>query len=688
MQAPDQIERDAWIDLLRVASVAVVVIGHWVTTTVIWEDDRIGIENALSVVRGSHISTWLIQVMPVMFFVGGFSNYRSYDRHDRAYLGFLRSRLARLLAPTLVFVGIWTVIGFVAQVSDLGLPNIVDRAADLAALPFWFLGLYLFVVALAPMMLQLHRRFGSRAAGAMAGGAALVDLVHHGLGVPHIGYLNFALVWLLAHQIGFLYADGSLVRLSQRAVLAATAAGLAMLVLLTTVGGYPVSLVGVPGDERWNTNPPSLALVALTCWLIGLALLAREPLQRSARRWQPWIARGECERPDGVPVARFGAGYRRCRGLSAGDAETGYRDRRVVDSASGVDSRRGRGAAVAGGAFPTIRGAPEAASCDVCAAIICRNCCGRCRADRLCDPGFRSHGIQSTHRSTWRGPPRTRIDSRAQSPSPRRRHPPSRCAVLVADAEKASCALDCLCLPPRLGMARSRRRRATRDELGYCPGPRCDWGGRPRCAPIVPAGGATMNDPPAAADCELIGDGFLGQPVNAISSLTFVLVGLLLMRRRPVLGWAGIAVGFGSFLFHGPMPGWGKWAHDVSLALVAVAIAFEARPRVVAVITGAVAAVFAIWPGVAEAVTAILAIEAAAIVFARRSQIRTGPGVAAALMLVAGAVIAALSRSGGPLCDPDTIVQGHGVWHLLAAGALWLWTLASERAPAESRPRS
>jgi len=197
-----------------------------------------------------------------------------------------------------------------------------------------------------------------------------------------------------------------------------------------------------------------------------------------------------------------------------------------------------------------------------------------------------------------------------------------------------------------------------------------------------------MNDPPAAADCELIGNGFLGQPVNAISSLTFVLVGLLLMRRRPVLGWAGIAVGFGSFLFHGPMPGWGKWAHDVSLALVAVAIAFEARPRVVAVITGAVAAVFAIWPGVAQAVTAILAIESAAIVFARRSQIRTGPGVAAALMLVAGAVIAALSRSGGLLCDPDTIVQGHGVWHLLAAGALWLWTLASERAPAELRPRS
>ncbi len=284
-----------WIDVLRVASVAVVVVGHWVTTTVIWETDRIGIENALSVVSESHLVTWLIQVMPVMFFVGGFSNFRSFDRHERMYLAFLRTRLTRLLAPTLVFIGIWTVVGLASQLSGADLPNIVDRAADLAALPFWFLGLYLVVVALTPAMVALHRRFGWRAAAAMAVGAGVVDIVHHGLGVPGVGVINFAFVWLLAHQLGFLYADASLLRLPRRVVAVAAVISLVVLVLLTTVGDYPVSMVGVPGEERWNTNPPSFALVALSVLIIGLELLIRSPLQRLASRRRQGIQRVNSE---------------------------------------------------------------------------------------------------------------------------------------------------------------------------------------------------------------------------------------------------------------------------------------------------------------------------------------------------------------------------------------------------------
>lgn len=30
------------------------------------------------------------------------------------------------------------------------------------------------------------------------------------------------------------------------------------------------------------------------------------------------------------------------------------------------------------------------------------------------------------------------------------------------------------------------------------------------------------------------------------------------------------------------------------------------------------------------------------------------------------------SRTGGPLCDPDSLVQGHAVWHLLCAVSVWL----------------
>jgi len=286
-------ERDVWIDLLRVGSVAIVVLGHWLTTTVIWSNDYMGIENALSVVRSSHPVTWLIQVMPLMFFVGGFSNQRSYARHDGSYLPFLRTRYIRLLQPTLWFIAIWTAVAIGAEVSGMALPNLVDRAADLAALPFWFLGLYVFVVALAPPMLGLHRRFGWRVLAALALGAVLVDVGYHGLGIEHLGALNFGFVWLLAHQLGFFYADGTLLQVPRRTVAWVVAASLAGLIVLTTAGGYPVSMVGVPGDDRWNTNPPSFALIVLTLWLVGVALLLRPILLRllSSRRAARFVTR-------------------------------------------------------------------------------------------------------------------------------------------------------------------------------------------------------------------------------------------------------------------------------------------------------------------------------------------------------------------------------------------------------------
>jgi hypothetical protein len=45
-------------------------------------------------------------------------------------------------------------------------------------------------------------------------------------------------------------------------------------------------------------------------------------------------------------------------------------------------------------------------------------------------------------------------------------------------------------------------------------------------------------------------------------------------------------------------------------------------------------------------------------------------------MVVGSGVAAATyraSRSGGPLCRPDSLVQGHGLWHGLTALMLWWW---------------
>jgi fucose 4-O-acetylase-like acetyltransferase len=170
---------------------------------------------------------------------------------------------------------VWLLIAVVAEPMPLPEPNIVERAADIAALPFWFLGLYVVVVALAPPMLRLHRRLGWWVPAALAAGAAAVDGVVHGLGHEAVGVANYAFVWLLPHQLGFFYEEGRLERISGIAAGTVALAGLAGLVLAVTVAGYPVSMIGVPGEDRWNTDPPSLALIALTAWLLGLALLAR-----------------------------------------------------------------------------------------------------------------------------------------------------------------------------------------------------------------------------------------------------------------------------------------------------------------------------------------------------------------------------------------------------------------------------
>lgn len=283
--------RDSFIDAMRVLAVLVVVAGHWVTTTVVWDRSSIDVENALSAIPAAHPATWVLQVMPILFFVGGFANVRSLARHGGNDLAYLRTRMGRLLAPTLVFIVLWLAIGVAADILPIGDPNPLGRGADLAALPFWFLGLYVIVIALAPGLLRLHRRFGWRVPAALVVGALVVDLAVHGWGFEGAGVLNYGFVWLLPHQLGFFYADRSDSWRQRSSAAAMAALGFAGVVALVAVAHYPMSMVGVPGAERWNTDPPSLAIVALTFWLVGAVLLARPAVVAWASRMPSILAR-------------------------------------------------------------------------------------------------------------------------------------------------------------------------------------------------------------------------------------------------------------------------------------------------------------------------------------------------------------------------------------------------------------
>ncbi|MFD6274293.1 acyltransferase [Streptomyces sp. NPDC060209] len=283
------VTRDRYIDLLRVLSLGTVVLGHWLMAAVTTD----GVGNLLAVVPGLQLLTWVLQIMPVFFFVGGFSHALSYrsllrrrpeDSTSSVYPSFLRARLQRLLRPTMVFVLVWGAAALVVQLLGGG-GGLTGVTLRLVTQPLWFIGIYLAMVAFTPALLKLHDRYGWGAFAALAGAAATVDLLRFAAGVPYVEFLNFAFVWLAVHQLGFLRADG---RIRRPAFLAG--AGLAAAVALVALGPYPLSMVGMPGEKISNMAPPTLALLGHGLWLVGAVELLRAPGARLVARPRVWRA--------------------------------------------------------------------------------------------------------------------------------------------------------------------------------------------------------------------------------------------------------------------------------------------------------------------------------------------------------------------------------------------------------------
>ena len=281
--------RERYVDFLRVFSLAVVMLGHWFMAGVEWQDGRLVASNVLEAAPAAQWLTWVFQIMPVFFVVGGFSNTASWTaaaRDGRGYGEWLGGRLTRLVRPVLVFAGVWVVA--VAALAAVGVAPAAVRAGSIAQ-PLWFLAAYVVVVAVAPAMVAAQRRWGWRVSVALAGAVAAVDLLRWPLGVPLVGWLNLALVWLFAHQLGVAWRDGAVARWSRRRFWLLAGAGLVGLFVLTGVLAYGRSMVGV-GDGRSNTFPPSLGLVALGVWQFGLAMLVRPAVDRWLDRPRAWAA--------------------------------------------------------------------------------------------------------------------------------------------------------------------------------------------------------------------------------------------------------------------------------------------------------------------------------------------------------------------------------------------------------------
>ncbi|AXO35486.1 acyltransferase [Micromonospora echinospora] len=300
--------RERYIDLLRAVAIAMVVLGHWGVTAIGYDDGRPAGHSALADLRWAWPLTWVAQVMPVFFLVGGYANAASLTSRRRrggSATGWLVDRSARLVRPTTVLLLVLAAGAGIATLRGADATQ-VRAVVWFATIPLWFLVAYVAVVALTPPMYALHRRFGLAVPMVLVALVALGDLGRL-LGPAALADGNYLLGWLAVHQLGFAWYDAArpdtraehagrrgLLRrglpLSRRAGALLLGGGLVALVLLTTAGPYPVAMLHVPGERLDNAAPPSLALMAAAAAQLGLILLLRRPAGRWLRRSGPWQA--------------------------------------------------------------------------------------------------------------------------------------------------------------------------------------------------------------------------------------------------------------------------------------------------------------------------------------------------------------------------------------------------------------
>jgi fucose 4-O-acetylase-like acetyltransferase len=278
--------RNRYADFLRAVAISAVVLGHWLMAAVWVDDSGFHADNILSSVPATQWLTWALQVMPLFFLVGGFSNAVGWKRYEGGYGGWLHNRLLRLVMPTVPLVGVWSVLGLIAPQFGLD-PRLARLGSQVALVPLWFLAVYVLMVAATPLTASVWARYRGRVVFALAAGAVATDIVRN-LSFVHVGFINYVFVWGSIYLLGHAWQDGAF-RQVRRARQLAAIGGIA-LVAMTVGGPYHISMVGVPGVEFGNTAPPSAALLALGFAQIGLALCLEAPMRRYLRRPGPWAA--------------------------------------------------------------------------------------------------------------------------------------------------------------------------------------------------------------------------------------------------------------------------------------------------------------------------------------------------------------------------------------------------------------
>lgn len=282
--------RNRVVDVWRVIAIVVVIFGHWLAASIwLMPDDEIRLMNSLEWIPYAGWATWVVQVMPIFFFVGGYANARALSRgREVDRVAWITSRVRRLFTPVIPLVLVWT-----ALIVVLGpfLPADVVRAGAMSAtVPLWFISVYVSLTALAPFTHAWWQRQGLLSLALLCGAAVVVDIARFAFDVSGIGWVNFLFVWAAVHQVGYWWADRDTLGRPITSAFGWTAAGLSLAVLIavTWIGWYPVAMVGVPGSELTNMTPPTFAIAILGGMQMGIVWATKDAFSRKLASVRAW----------------------------------------------------------------------------------------------------------------------------------------------------------------------------------------------------------------------------------------------------------------------------------------------------------------------------------------------------------------------------------------------------------------
>ncbi|MGW6982800.1 acyltransferase family protein [Streptomyces sp. NPDC054932] len=275
-------DRDRTVDALRAFAILGVVLGHWLVTALTAHDGGLSTTSPLAHMPWLAPVSWVFQTLSVFFLVGGHlaaHGYESARGRGVPYGTWLGQRLGRLFRPVAAVLVLWAVVAGAMLIGGAEFDT-VRSLVRLVLSPLWFLLVFAALTAATPLVARLSPLWPLAV-------VAAVDVWRFGLEGPEwIGWVNVAAGWLVPFTLGAAWSRGAFAR--REPALLLLGAGVVATAALVLWGGYPASMVGVPGAAVSNLNPPTLAAAAFGLAQCGLALLVREPLARAMRRPRTW----------------------------------------------------------------------------------------------------------------------------------------------------------------------------------------------------------------------------------------------------------------------------------------------------------------------------------------------------------------------------------------------------------------